>query len=375
MLVGRPVSFWEGLFSRATLNFGRVCRLFPKECLVHPPCNLPSLTEGWRKWQSEKILGAWINFLKENTTLTIKLYKSNDSPNWNFKNFNIQWYVRCTTWTRTYNALLVLPGPNIKSHQPTKTSGCWISCQALTPPPPVCWWNVPWKGPASFAACIHLPYFLKAKKQPKTSHHSAYISKKCEAKRTKKNHFTDYSVQNPMANGSLLIVNSDHSIIPHEMIQMDLKWWIAPKAFYEPVLILANIPKGLKGCSIRSMNLPRILEFTVNFSHTIVSSNVMFHSLPCLYLGRVRRLSPDHLPPQKQTSPQTWSKSQRMALQIQPPLMWAMTPPPIAEKLPSDPKQNIKWTNVTPASHSVHLIESCFTKFHLEIAVHVKETN
>ena len=99
-----------------------------------------------------------------------------------------------------------------------------------------------------------------------------------------------------MANGSLLIVNSDHSIIPHEMIQMDLKWWIARKAFYEPVLILANIPKGLKGCSIRSMNLPRILEFTVTFSHTIVSSNVMFHSLPCLYLGRVRRLAPGSSP-------------------------------------------------------------------------------
>ena len=29
-----------------TLNFGRVCRLFPKECLVHPPWE-PALTH-WR---------------------------------------------------------------------------------------------------------------------------------------------------------------------------------------------------------------------------------------------------------------------------------------------------------------------------------------
>lgn len=147
-------------------------------------------------------------------------------------------------------------------------------------------------------------------------------------------------------------------IIPHEMIQMDLKWWISCKAFYEPVLILANIPKGLKGCSIRSMHLPRILDFTMNFSHTNIASNIMFHSLPCW--GRVRRIPPGSSPPNK-SSPPTWSKSQRMALQIQLPLMWA-TPPTIGEKLPSDPKRMIKWQNVTHvASHSLHLISRNFT--------------
>ena len=139
-------------------------------------------------------------------------------------------------------ALLVLPGPKIKSHPPTKTSGCWISCQALTPPPPVCWWNVPWKGPSTnstnvcryvdiyiYDIFVVLSLFILQKNELKPPTTLPMISKKMRslnvwytptslrlrmskmlaelASRTKvkKTNITHYSVQNPVANGSLLI--------------------------------------------------------------------------------------------------------------------------------------------------------------------------